>query len=245
MTSIRRIALATALAIGLAACGGDSEEGAATAEPIAPIAAPVGQSWVETVVETPEGGILLGNPDAPIKLVEYVSHTCPACAAFAAEAADPLKEKYVSTGVVSYEMRNQVHNALDLALVRLTRCSGPAAAIPLAEQVWANLPQIMAPVQQNPQAIEAAMSLPEAQRFPTLAESTGLSEFFAARGISRDQQVQCLSDFSAMTAIADRSEKQSQELNVTGTPTFILNGRNIGSLDWAAVEANLQNAGAR
>ena len=245
MTSIRRIALATALAIGLAACGGDSEEGAATAEPIAPIAAPAGQSWVETAVETPEGGILLGNPDAPIKLVEYVSHTCPACAAFAAEAADPLKEKYVSSGVVSYEMRNQVHNALDLALVRLTRCSGPAAAIPLAEQVWANLPQIMAPVQQNPQAIEAAMSLPEAQRFPTLAESTGLSEFFAARGISRDQQVQCLSDFSAMTAIADRSEKQSQELNVTGTPTFILNGRNIGSLDWATVEANLQTAGAR
>ena len=117
MTSIRRIALATALAIGLAACGGDSEEGAATAEPIAPIAAPAGQSWVETAVETPEGGILLGNPDAPIKLVEYVSHTCPACAAFAAEAADPLKEKYVSTGVVSDEMRNQVHNALDLALV--------------------------------------------------------------------------------------------------------------------------------
>src|SRR5690606_28473066 len=123
----------------------------------APIAAPAGQSWAETVVETPEGGILLGNPDATIKLIEYVSHTCPACAAFAAEAAEPLKEKYVASGVVSYEMRNQVHNALDLALVRLTRCSGPAAAIPLAEQAWANLPQIMAPVQQNPQVLEAAM----------------------------------------------------------------------------------------
>ena len=242
---LRRIALASVLAIGLAACGGDSEDGTTTAEPIAPIAAPAGQSWVETAVETPEGGILLGNPDAPIKLVEYISHTCPACAAFAAEAAEPLKAKYVASGVVSYEMRNQIHNALDLALVKLTRCSGPQAAIPLAEQVWANLPQIMTPVQQDPQVIERSMALPEAQRFPALAQGTGLTDFFTARGIAVDQQTQCLSDFAEIQAIAERSDAQSEELNVTGTPTFILNGRNIGSLGWAEVEANLQNAGAR
>jgi protein-disulfide isomerase len=246
MIPFRRIAIATVLAIGLAACGGDGGDGETKrAEAYEPIAAPAGQSWLETVTETPEGGILLGNPDAPVKLVEYVSHTCPACAAFAAEGAEPLREKYVSTGVVSYEMRNQIHNALDLALVKLTRCSGPQAAIPLAEQVWANLPQVMAPVQQNPQVIEQAMALPEAQRFPALAQGTGLTEFFAARGIAVDQQTQCLSDFASIQAVAEASDTQSKELNVTGTPTFILNGRNIGSLGWPAVEANLQNAGAR
>lgn len=246
MIPLRRIALATVLAFGLAACGEDGgDEGTTRAEAYEPIAAAAGQSWVETVAETPEGGILLGNPEAPVKLIEYVSHTCPACAAFAAEAAEPLREKYVSTGVVSYEMRNQIHNALDLALVKLTRCSGVQAAIPLAEQVWANLPQLMAPVQQNPQVIEQSMALPEAQRFPALARGTGLTEFFAARGIAVDQQTQCLSDFASIQAVAQQSETQSKELNVTGTPTFILNGRNIGSLGWAEVEANLQNAGAR
>jgi len=245
MIPLRRFAIASVLAFGLAACGGDSEDTTTRAEAYEPIAAPAGQSWVETVAETAEGGILLGNPEAPIKLVEYVSHTCPACAAFAAEAAEPLKSKYVSTGVVSYEMRNQIHNALDLALVKLTRCSGPQAAIPLAEQVWANLPQVMAPVQQNPQVIEQAMALPEAQRFPALAQGTGLTDFFAARGVAVDQQTQCLSNFASIQAVAQQSETQSEELNVTGTPTFILNGRNIGSLGWAEVEANLQNAGAR
>lgn len=246
MNRFQTIALATALSLGLAACGDDAGGDATTrAEAYEPIAAPAGQTWTETAVETPEGGIRLGNPDAPVKLVEYVSLTCPACAAFAAEAAEPLRE-YVASGVVSYEMRNQVHNAIDLALVRLTRCSGdPAATIPLSEQVWANLQQIMAPVQQNPQALDNAMSLPEDQRFPALAESAGLADFFAARGIARDQQRQCLSDFSAMTAIAERSETQSEELDISGTPTFILNGRNIGTLGWAEVEANLQNAGAR
>lgn len=246
MTSLRRIALATVLAIGLAACGDDAGDATVNGEPIAPIAAPEGQSWVDVAAETPEGGIRLGNPDAPIKLIEYVSHTCPACAQFAAQASEPLKQDYVATGVVSYEMRNQVHNAVDLALVRLTRCSGdPSAVIPLAEQVWANLPQIMEPAQRNPQIIQQAMSLPEPQRFPALAQNMGLVDFFAARGLAVDQQVQCLSDFAGIQAIAERSERQSQELNVTGTPTFILNGRNLGSLDWKALEANLQNAGAR
>lgn len=249
MIQLRRIAIATVLAIGLAACGGDGGDGETTrAEAIAPIAAPAGQSWVETVAETPEGGILLGNPEAPIKLVEYVSHTCPACAAFAAEAAEPLKSKYVASGVVSYEMRNQIHNALDLALVKLTRCSGPQAAIPLAEQVWANLPQVMAPIQQNPQVIEQAMALPEAQRFPALAQGTGLTDFFAARGIAVDQQTQCLSDFASIQAVAQQSETQSEELNVTGTPTFFVNGQLVELSNapvWPQVEAALQNAGAR
>ena len=103
----------------------------------------------------------------------------------------------------------------------------------------------MAPVQQDPQVLERAMALPEAQRFPALAQGTGLTDFFAARGIAVDQQTQCLSNFATIQAVAQRSEAQSEELNVTGTPTFILNGRNIGSLGWAEVEANLQNAGAR
>jgi protein-disulfide isomerase len=249
MTSLRRIALAPviALAMGLAACGDDAgSEATASSEPIAPIAAPAGTGWVETAAETPEGGILLGNPDAPVKLIEYVSLTCPACAAFAAEAADELKQEYVSTGVVSYELRHQVHNGVDLALVRLTRCgTDPAAVMPLAEQVWANLQQIMGPVQQNPQLMESAMSRPEEQRFVALAQNLGLVDFFAARGIASDQQVQCLSDFQSLQAIADRSDRQSEELDVTGTPTFFINGRNLGSLDWATLEANLQNAGAR
>ena len=34
----------------------------------------------KTASETPEGGFVIGNPNAPLKLVEYGSLTCPACA---------------------------------------------------------------------------------------------------------------------------------------------------------------------
>ena len=254
MIMLRRFALAAALTLGLAACGdGAGDEATPRSEAIAAIPAPEGASWADTATETPEGGYRIGNPDAPIKLVEYASHTCPHCADFAAEAMDEIRDKYVASGVVSFELRNQIHDAIDLTIARLARCGGdPASFQPLADQAWANLPQIIAPAQQNPQALQNAMSLPEEQRFPTLAQNLGLIDFFAARGLPREQQLTCLRDFASVTAIAERSNQQSEELNVTGTPTFFLNGREItlqsgpnAPSPWQQVEAALQNAGAR
>ena len=96
MSSLRRLALALCaapLALGLAACGDADEGGLPSSEPIAKIAAPAGQQWVDAVAVTPEGGWLVGNPEAPIKLVEYGSLTCPACAncndPYAAVALNP------------------------------------------------------------------------------------------------------------------------------------------------------------
>ena len=242
-------ALAAPLALALAACGSD-EEGAVTGEPIAPIAAPAGANWIETAAETPEGGFVTGNPDAPLKLVEYASHTCPACAAFSTTGAAALDE-YVAKGVVSYEIRNQIHNPVDLTIAMLARCGAPTAFHPLANQVWANLPAVVNRAQQDQASLSTAMEAPDAQRFQRIAEAAGLLEFFAARGVSRDQALQCLADTGKARQIAANSDTQSEEFNVTGTPTFFLNGRLVEGTTWGpgrddpGIEAALQNAGAR
>ena len=250
MTTFRRIALMTfaaPLALSLAACGdsatadGEIAEG----EPIAAIAAPAGQSWADTATVSEYDGYIIGNPDAPIKLVEYASLTCGACAAFSTDAAEALRDKYVNSGVVSYEIRNQVHNGIDLVLARLVRCGQPESFHPLAEQVWTNLGPIMQTAQSNPQALEAAMTLPEDQRFAAVGQASGLYEFFAARGLSVNQANTCLADNASVMAIADRSEKQSEEFNVTGTPTFFINGTRVDGTSWTVVEPLLQRAGAR
>lgn len=250
MTTLRRIALMTfaaPLALGLAACGDSAtaDGEVAEGEQVAAIAAPAGQSWADTATVSEYDGYIMGNPNAPIKLVEYASLTCGACAAFSTDASEPLRDKYVSSGVVSYEIRNQVHNGIDLVLARLVRCGQPESFHPLAEQVWANLGQLMEGAQSNPQALEAAMSLPENQRFPAIGQASGLYDFFAARGLSRDQATSCLADNASVTAIADRSEKQSTEFNVTGTPTFFINGARVDGTSWTVVEPLLQRAGAR
>lgn len=250
MTTFRRITLATLaapVALALASCSGsETPEGeVAQSEAIAAIPAPAGQEWSDTASVTEYDGYVIGNPDAPVKLVEYASLTCGACAAFSTDASEILRTKYVNSGVVSYEIRNQIHNGIDLVIARMVRCGQPESFHPLAEQVWANLGPLLERAQSNPQALDAAMQLPENQRFVGVAQAAGLMEFFAARGISTDQASTCLADNASVQAIAERSEKQSTEFNVNGTPTFFVNGSNLGSLTWSGLEPMLQRAGAR
>lgn len=251
MSILRRLslaALAAPLALALAACGDDAEEGAPTGEPIAPIAAPAGTSWVETAAVTAEGGYVIGNPDAPLKLVEYASHTCSHCAEFSMTGAAPLDE-YVATGVVSYEIRNLVRDPIDLTIALLARCGTPASFHPLANQAWQNFDAIVQGAQ-NP-AVQQAMQAAPAQRFQAIAEAAGLIDFFAARGISRDQAMQCLADTEKAQQIADASQTQADERELTGTPTFFLNDTRLEPTVWEStssgpgIEAALQNAGAR
>ncbi|WP_338243901.1 thioredoxin domain-containing protein [Aurantiacibacter hainanensis] len=248
MTISRRIAFATLaapLALALSACGGDAEGELTASEPLDPVPAPAGQEWTDVVEVTEDDGYLLGNPDAPLKLIEYASLTCGACANFAQTGADPLVEDYVSTGMVSYELRNQVHNAFDLTLAALARCSAPESFHPLADQVWTNFEEVMGRMQGAQSQLANVGQLPEDERFVAIAEAAGFLDFFAARGVSRDQARACLSDNEAVMAIGTRSDEQSQELGVNSTPTFILNDRVLDERSWEDLEAVLQNAGAR
>jgi len=251
MTISRRFiatTLAAGLAAALAACSGTETATTDTldGEPIAAIPAPDGQAWTDVVTVTDADGYLIGNPDAPLKLIEYASHTCDGCARFAANGASELKNDYVSTGVVSLEMRNLVRDPVDLTIATLVRCSGqPQHVKPLSDQAWASLEDIRETWKQNRTAFVAASQLPPEQRFPAIAKAAGLIDFFAARGLSSDQALLCLADSDTVQAIADRSQAQVQELNVTATPTFILNGKKLQANQWPGLEPILQRAGAR
>ena len=77
---------------------------AATAKP-APrhrVAAP-GPRWDQTVTMTADGFPVMGNPAAPIKLVEFISYTCSHCAEFSKESKVPLAGGLVRQGKVSVE----------------------------------------------------------------------------------------------------------------------------------------------
>jgi protein-disulfide isomerase len=251
MITFRRIALASLLAplcLGLAACGKDDKAatGPQKGDPVAAIPAPQGKSWTETVAVTPEGGYLMGNPQAPLKLIEYASLTCPHCADFSKEAAEPLRDKYVAKGVVSYELRNQIHDGLDLTMAMLVRCGAPESFHALSEQVWLNLAEIVQKAQANQAAMGAAMkSEDQAKRYKAIADAAGLTEFFAARGISSDQAATCLANSAKAEQIVQNSQKQSEELQVDGTPTFFLNGSKLEVRSWKDLEPILQDAGAR
>lgn len=247
MTKFSRIALVTLaapLALAVSACGGDETTTGGAA--LDPVAAPEGATWDQTVSRTEQGGWLVGNPEAPIKLVEYGSLTCPACAAFSQQGSRELHEDYINSGVVSYELRSVlIHGVVDLLLTRVLECAPIEVAVPLADQIWADTNVVVNPFQANQAALEQAFNLPPEQRFVQMAQIGGLNEFFAERGLSTDQTQMCLADADAIQTLATTTQDMATEDGVTGTPTFFINGRKIDGTSWADVEDALQQAGAR
>ncbi|MEM7703018.1 MAG: thioredoxin domain-containing protein [Pseudomonadota bacterium] len=245
---IRRFSLAIALAapLALAACSsGDDVEGGVSGEPIAAIPAPEGTTWLTTVTPTEDGlGTITGNPDAPLKVAEYASHTCGACANFAVNGKPGLKE-YIETGVVSFEQREVFLNTFDVVIASLATCGPVERTQILSDEVWTNLQPVMQGLQANQQGVQAAAQLPMDQRFVRLGEVTGLIDFFAARGLSADQARTCLADVEKIEALEKGSSEKAIEVDVLGTPTFTLNGRKVEASQWGQLEPILQNAGAR
>lgn len=248
-TRISRIVLAAVTlpaALGLAACGDKTPDQPPTGEPIAKIAPPAGKVWNEVVTKTEEGGYLMGNPEAPIKLVEYGALSCSHCAEFAKEAVDKLRDDYVASGRVSYELRLFMLNAFDVPASLLTTCGATEAVIPLAEQFWAWQPKMFENLQTVGDArLQQAASLPPAQRMVAISQLAGMTDFFAARGIARDQATACLTDTAKADALAKQTEAATTKYNVTGTPTFFINDAPVGTADWKTLEPKLQAAGAR
>ncbi|MCK9543990.1 MAG: DsbA family protein [Novosphingobium sp.] len=242
---IAALALATAV-LGLTGCGKGKDASAVSGEPIASIAAPQGKVWADVIGQTPEGGYRMGNPDAPIKLVEYASITCSHCAEFSEASMPALRDTFVNSGRVSYEFRNFVRDPIDLTAAQLTRCGAPETFFALTEQVLANQTEMFSKAQAAGEAAySAAMSQPPATRGAAIARLTGLTEFFAARGISVDQANACLADTKAAQALAEMAQKQGEQFEITGTPTFIINGEKADANTWDVIKNRLEAMGAR
>lgn len=234
--------------LALAACKQEASAPAGEApkgEAVAAVAPPAGKTWTEVIEATPEGGYRVGNPNAPVKLMEYGALSCSHCAEFAEKSAAELRDNFVASGRVSYEVRFFMLNALDVPATLLATCGAPEATLPLAEQFWGWQKNMFTSLQSNEAALNAAGQLPPEQRFAAIAKAGGMDTFFTARGIAADQAKTCLADTAKATKLVEATNKAGQELNITGTPTFFLNGAKLEGNTWEAVKVALEKAGAR
>jgi protein-disulfide isomerase len=238
------------LALGLGACKKDDKSAAGSepvvsATPLATVAAPAGKSWADTVVQTPEGGYRMGNPDAPIKLIEYGSLTCPHCGEFAEKGTATIRDQWVASGRVSYEFRHFVRDALDLTMGLLASCGGPATYFGQTEQLFAHQKDLFAGLQAKDAQMQAAMQAPEGQRFQAIADVAGLPAFMAARGISAAQAKTCLANTALASQMATNTTNQGNQFQIEGTPTFLVNGEKVGTSTWEELKARIEGMGVR
>lgn len=246
MTKAHLLALGAA-ALALAGCdkGADNAAAPAKAASSGPIAPPAGKEWPDVVSVTPEGGFLMGNPNAPVKLVEYLSLTCPHCGEFAKNGIPKLRDQYVKKGTVSLEVRNYVRDPIDMTASLVVRCGGPEPYFALTEQVFGQQAEMIDKVQKTDQAaLQRLQGLPPAEQFKALAGITGVDQFAKQRGIPQAKLDACLSDKAAVDKLVDMQQK-ANALQIPGTPAFLLNGvllDNVGA--WEQLEPKLKEAGA-
>ena len=243
----KRFGTVAALALALAGCGnegssGNSSTGGETA--LKAIPAPQGGDWTEVVSQTPEGGFRMGNPDAPVKLVEYASLTCPHCRDFAATGVPQLVNTYVKSGQVSYEFRNFVLNSIDLAATVLARCQGPTPFFGLTEQVYAEQNNWTAKFQTISPDEQARLSaLPQSQQVGGLARAGDLVSFFQMRGLPAAKAEACLADQGAVEQLVQIGQDATEKHQITGTPGFLINNEVVeGAASWETLEPAIKEA---
>ena len=217
----------------------------ATGTAAAAVKPPPGGDWSQVVAATPNGGFMMGNPNASVKLVEFGSMTCPHCREFDETGMQPLIDKYVKTGRVSFEFRNYVRDPYDLAGALIARCNGAKAFFPLTRAMFKDQPNWIAKLQKVPPAQQQALgSLPPSQQFVEIAKLAGFQQWGAQRGLPSAKSSACLSNEAEINRLVQMtSDVNSQFPQFPGTPSFTLNGELLDKAGtWPLLEPKLREA---
>jgi protein-disulfide isomerase len=166
----------------------------------------------------------LGDVDAPVVMVSYSEFQCPFCGKFARDTEPELVEQYVEDGTLRIEWRDFPYLGQESATAAL---AGRAAAAQgrfweFHDAMYADQPS------PNSGAIDQAY-------LDAIAEETGLDVADFRRDMASPQAQQAMA--------ADFAE--GQQIGVTGTPAFIINGQPvIGAQPTATFEQVIEDAAA-
>jgi len=238
-----------ACAVALVALAGCNKKQANVAgneqSSVTPVAPPPGGDWTQTVSATPAGGFVMGNPNAKVKLIEFGSMTCPHCKAFDDEGVPSLMNNYVKTGQVSWEFRNYVRDAFDVAASLIARCNGAKSFFPLTRALYKDQLGWEANIQKTPEdQLKTMQDLPPNQQFVALAKVAGLQDWAAARGVPAAKSNQCLANEQSVNQLVQMAtDTTTQFPQFQGTPTFVINGAMVPeTATWEKLEPAIKAA---
>jgi protein-disulfide isomerase len=239
------VLLATAAIFASAACNAENNSATSNSSaPIEAVKAPNGD-WTKLVVKTPEGGFLMGNPNADVKVIEFGSMTCPHCAEFDEVGAKKLINDYVKTGRVSFEFRNFVRDPLDITISMITRCAGPERFFQLTEAAFKGQRQFFETLQAAPaDQLQSLQSMQGTQAAPVYARLSGLQQWAAQHGLPSGRQQQCFANQAEADLLVQMNgDATTQFPNFSGTPSFVINGKMLEqTATWDKLEPQLRAA---
>lgn len=198
------------------------------------------QVWIGKVEQTPRGN-RIGNPDADMQLIEFISYTCGHCADFSKQSDGTLDLVGVAPGKIAVEIRPVIRNSLDLVVTMLVQCGDSKGfkarhrAFLYSQDTW------LTKAINAPRSQQAIWSRGDAAARANAASALGLDDIAINKGLSAPEINTCLADQAAAQTILDNNRANVTEFEITGTPSFALNGSALkGVYDWPGLSAILQ-----
>lgn len=169
-----------------------------------------GQSGSKGAIKVDE--LSEGKADAPVTVVEYASVACPICAQVNEKMMPAFKSKYVETGKVRYVYRPMMtgNAAVAAAGHMLANCVSRDKALTVIDAIMRAQPEM----DQGGAPEQYANARPVLLR---IAQSAGLSEADFNR---------CVTDPAGLNTLNELNQQALKD-GVTGTPTFLINGKTV------------------
>jgi protein-disulfide isomerase len=165
----------------------------------------------------------MGDPNAPVTLVEYAMFTCPHCAAFARDVLPKIKANYIDTGKVRLVFREVYFNKPALWAAMIARCApadryfGIVDVLFSTQQSWAG----------------------ESDEQALLGKLYGIGR---QAGLTDAEMNACMQDRAMAEALVAEYQKNAEADGVEATPTFLINGKKVSNVAYEEFEAELDAA---
>jgi protein-disulfide isomerase len=164
---------------------------------------PADNATVQSLLAPSGQDRMLGQPDAPVTIIEYASLSCPHCAHFATEVLPKLKEKWIDTGKAKLVLRAFPLDEPALRAEMVARCAPPERYYPLVETLFATQDKWV--VAKDWQA--------------------ALQHIAQLAGVPKAKFEACIADKKLEDQVAQSRLTAAQQLSVNSTPTFFVNGK--------------------
>jgi protein-disulfide isomerase len=163
---------------------------------------------------------MLGNPNAPVTVIEFADYQCPYCGKFFKNIYPDLKEKYIDTGKVRFIYQDFAFLGKESEdAAQAAKCAGDQG------KFWEYHDYLY---QHQDGENQGAFSI------------ANLKKFAAALKLNKSKFDSCLDSEKYAKAVADQTAFGSS-LQITGTPTTFVNGyRSTGSQPFAAFETKIK-----
>lgn len=154
----------------------------------------------------------LGSNDAPIKVVEYASFTCPHCRSFHENVFKKLKTNYIDSNKISFTYREIYFDRFGLWASIIARCGAQNKFFAISDLLYKKQSEW---TKGSPTDI-----------------ADNLRRVGVVSGLAQDDVEACFKDGQKAQKLVAWSEENSEKDGITSTPSFIINGKKYANLSY-------------